>query len=79
MWAATSTMTARLIAERMSFVGRLHTAVRKDSRALALLADTEDLADEAGDGTIAAGRGKTKTEKEKEKNKNKRKDQARTA
>ena len=54
MWAATSTMTARLIAERMSFVGWLHTAVRKDSRALPLFADTEDLADEAGDGTIAA-------------------------
>jgi hypothetical protein len=39
-------MTARLIAEWMSFVGRLHTAVRKDSRALALFADAEDLADE---------------------------------
>ena len=47
-------MTARLIAERMSFVGWLHTAVRKDSRALALFADAEDLTDEAGDGTIAA-------------------------
>ena len=47
-------MTARLIAEWMSFVGWLHTAVRKDSRALALFADAEDLADEAGDGTIAA-------------------------
>lgn len=54
MRAATSTMTARLIAEWMSFVGWLHTAVRKDSRALALFADAEDLADEAGDGTIAA-------------------------
>src|SRR5271167_3465368 len=54
MSAATSTMTARLIAERMSFVGWLHTAVRKDSRALALFADAEDPADEAGDGTIAA-------------------------
>jgi len=29
-------------------------AVRKDSRALALFADAEDLADKAGDGTIAA-------------------------
>jgi hypothetical protein len=48
MRAATSTLTARLIAEWMSFVGWLHTAVRKDSRALALFADTEDLADEAG-------------------------------
>jgi hypothetical protein len=47
-------MTARLIAEWMSFAGWLHTAVRKDSRALALFADAEDLADEAGDGTIAA-------------------------
>ena len=54
MRAATSTMTAWLIAEWMSFVGWLHTAVRKDSRALALFADAEDLADEAGDGTIAA-------------------------
>ena len=54
MRAATSTMTARLIAEWMSFAGWLHTAVRKDSRALALFADAEDLADEAGDGTIAA-------------------------
>lgn len=44
MRAATSTMTARLIAEWMSFVGWLHTAVRKDSRALALFADAEDLA-----------------------------------
>src|SRR5271166_1394912 len=43
-------MTARLIAEWMSFAGWLHTAVRKDSRALALFADAEDLADEAGDG-----------------------------
>ena len=34
----------------MSFAGWLHTAVRKDSRALALFADAEDLADEAGDG-----------------------------
>jgi hypothetical protein len=41
-------MTARLLAEWMSFVGWLHTAVRKDSRALALFADAEDLADEAG-------------------------------
>src|SRR5271165_3361660 len=47
-------MTARLIWEWMSFVGWLHTAVRKDSRALALFADAEDRADEAGDGTIAA-------------------------
>ena len=47
-------MTAWLIAEWMSFAGWLHTAVRKDSRALALFADAEDLADEAGDGTIAA-------------------------
>jgi|SRR5450755_2664608 hypothetical protein len=54
MSAATSTMTARLIAEWMSLVGWLRTAVRKDSRALALFADAEDLADEAGDGTIAA-------------------------
>jgi hypothetical protein len=54
MRAATSTMTARLLAEWMSFVGWLHTAVRKDSRALALFADAEDLADEAADGTIAA-------------------------
>ena len=38
----------------MSFIGWLHTAVRKDSRALALFADAEGLADEAGDGTIAA-------------------------
>ena len=51
MRAATSTLTARLIAEWMSFVGWLHTAVRKDSRALALFADTEDPADEAGGGT----------------------------
>ena len=43
-------MTAWLIAEWMSFAGWLHTAVRKDSRALALFADAEDLADEAGDG-----------------------------
>lgn len=49
-----STMTAQLIAEWMSFVGWLHAAVPKDSRALALFADAEDLADEAGDGTIAA-------------------------
>jgi hypothetical protein len=54
MRAATPTMTAWLIAEWMSFVGWLHTAVRKDSRALALFADAEDLADEADDGTIAA-------------------------
>ena len=54
MRAATSTMTARLLAEWMSLVGWLHTAVRKDSRALALFADAEDLADEAGDGAIAA-------------------------
>ena len=54
MRAATSTMTARLLAEWMSFVGWLHTAVRKDSRALARFAGAEDLADEAGDGTIAA-------------------------
>ena len=45
MRAATSTLTARLIAEWMSFVGWLHTAVRKDSRALALFADTEDPAE----------------------------------
>jgi hypothetical protein len=54
MRAATSTGTARLIAEWISFVGWLHTAVRKDSRALALFADAEDPAGEAGDGTIAA-------------------------
>ena len=47
-------MTAWLIAEWMSFAGRLHTAARKDSRALARFADAEGLADEAGDGTIAA-------------------------
>jgi hypothetical protein len=34
-------MTAWLIAEWMSFVGWLHTAVRKDSRALALFAGAE--------------------------------------
>jgi hypothetical protein len=38
----------------MTFIGWLHTAVRKDSRALALFADAKDLADRAGDGTIAA-------------------------
>lgn len=42
------------IAEWMSFIGWLHTAVRKDSRALALFADAEGLADRAGGGTIAA-------------------------
>ena len=45
---------APLVAEWTSFVGWLHTAVRKDSQALALFADAEDLADEVGDGTIAA-------------------------
>ena len=45
---------ARLVAEWTSFVGWLHTAVRKDSDALALFADAEDLADDVGDGTIAA-------------------------
>ena len=44
----------RLVAEWTSFVGWLHTAVRKDSQALTLFTDAEDLADEAGDGTIAA-------------------------
>jgi len=44
-------MRAWLIAEWMSFAGWLHTAVRKDSRALALFADAEDLADESGGGT----------------------------
>src|ERR1019366_6015354 len=54
MRAATSTMTAWLIAEWMSFVGRLHTAVRRDGGARARCPGAEDLADEAGDGTIAA-------------------------
>ena len=45
---------APLVAEWTSFVGWLHTAVRKDSQALALFADAEDLADEVGDGTMAA-------------------------
>lgn len=45
---------ARLVAEWTAFVGWLHTAVRKDSDALALFADAEELADEVGDGTIAA-------------------------
>ena len=45
---------APLVAEWTSFVGWLHTAVRKDSQALTLFADAEDLADETGDGTIAA-------------------------
>jgi hypothetical protein len=49
-----SAATAWLIAEWTSFVGWLHKAVRKDSRTLPLFTDAEDLADEAGDGTIAA-------------------------
>src|SRR5207244_655453 len=45
---------ARLVAEWTTFVGWLHTAVRKDDNALALFTDAEDLADEVGDGTVAA-------------------------
>ena len=45
---------ARLVAEWTSFAGWLHTAVRKDTQALTLFTDAEDLADEVDDGTIAA-------------------------
>jgi tetratricopeptide (TPR) repeat protein len=44
----------RLVAEWTSFVGWLHTAVRKDSKALALFAEAEGLADDVGDGSVAA-------------------------
>lgn len=45
---------ARLVAEWMSFVGWLRTTLRMDSEALALFTDAENLADDVGDGTIAA-------------------------
>lgn len=44
----------RLVAEWTAFVGWLHTALRKDDRALALFTTAEELADDIGDGTIAA-------------------------
>jgi hypothetical protein len=43
-----------LVAEWTAFVGWLHTAVRKDADALALFTEAEDLADDVGDGTVAA-------------------------
>ena len=44
----------RLVAEWTDFAGWLHTAVRKDSDAMALFTRAEDLADDVGEGTTAA-------------------------
>lgn len=44
----------RVVAEWTCFTGWLHAAVRSDARALELLGQAEELADEVGDGTVAA-------------------------
>lgn len=45
---------ASIVAEWTSFVGWLHTAIRDDTRAMELFKQAEELADEAGNGTVAA-------------------------
>lgn len=45
---------ARLVAEWTAFVGWLNTAIRNDGKALELFGEAEDLADDVGDGTVAA-------------------------
>ena len=45
---------AHLVAEWTSYVGWLHTAIRNDNEATALFSRAEDLADDAGNGTVAA-------------------------
>lgn len=45
---------ARLVAEWTTFVGWLHTAVGEHDKARALFVSAEDLADDIGDGVIAA-------------------------
>lgn len=44
----------RVVAEWISFVGWLHTAVRLDDQAIDLFKRAEDLADDVGDGVTAA-------------------------
>lgn len=44
----------RVVAEWTVFTGRLHAAIRSDATALTLLAQAEDIADEIGDGMLAA-------------------------
>lgn len=45
---------AHVVADWTSFVGWLHTALRKDEQALKLFEQAEDLADDIGDGVIGA-------------------------
>ena len=45
---------AHVVADWASFVGWLHTALRRDDQALELFAQAEDLADDIGDGVLAA-------------------------
>lgn len=45
---------AHLVAEWTSYVGWLHTATRRDSEAVAMFSRAEELADDVGNGTVAA-------------------------
>lgn len=48
------TALLRVAAEYVQFAGWLHASARNDRDAVSMLADAEDLADEADDGTLAA-------------------------